>query len=167
MKPQDVNEIVLQSETGNELYEGLSSNFFVVQNGIVITAPPEAVNEEVILLDSFVTLPIQVLAGTIQELVIQSCKEKNIPLARKFPLISDLHLWEGCFITSTILSLVLRDFADRSLCVGTSRLLLPVHCVRVYETKQERKFDVDSCVILKQLQDSIKSLLKDNSTKIV
>lgn len=58
MKPQDVNEIVLQSETGNELYEGLSSNFFVVQNGIVITAPPEAVNEEVILLDSFVTLPI-------------------------------------------------------------------------------------------------------------
>lgn len=131
-KGSKVNEIVMQSEKNNSLYEGLSSNFFVIQNNSIVTAPEHAV-----------------LAGTIQQLVIQCCKSNNIPIIRDFPQVNELDQWEACFLTST------------------SRLLLPIDCIRVHESKKERNFDNQSSNLLKQLQDLLFQLLKQNSTRII
>lgn len=51
----DVNEVVMMDGDGH-LYEGLSSNFFVVENDTIVTAPPQ-----------------YVLSGTIASMVRKGC----------------------------------------------------------------------------------------------
>ncbi|CDH55854.1 5-phosphate dependent protein [Lichtheimia corymbifera JMRC:FSU:9682] len=99
-KGEDVNEVVLSDDSGN-LYEGMSSNFFIVKTRndgqpVVVCAPLE-----------------HILLGTVMKIVMKVCEKHQIPIEWTFPQASDArnNKWEGCFITST------------------SRLLLPIETV--------------------------------------
>lgn len=96
-KGKDINEVVLSDDSGN-LYEGMTSNFFVVKTRddgqpVVVCAPLE-----------------HILLGTVMKIVMKVCEKHQIPIEWTFPQALDArnHKWEGCFITST------------------SRLLLPI-----------------------------------------
>ncbi|ORY57361.1 D-aminoacid aminotransferase-like PLP-dependent enzyme [Neocallimastix californiae] len=80
---KNLNEIVMYDSDGN-LYEGLSSNFYIYYNDTIYIAPEDAV-----------------LEGTIGKMVFKGCKEMNIPVRREFPKIKDIKKWAGAFITST------------------------------------------------------------------
>jgi len=56
-----------------------------------------------------------VLRGTIQGVVEQICERERIPVVGEFPLLSQASVWEGAFLTST------------------SRLVLPIGCLRIPE----------------------------------
>jgi len=77
-----VNEVILSEQ--DQIYEGLSSNFFCVKEGVVWTAPEGSV-----------------LKGTVRGVVQELCQTEGIPLRQEFPLVSEARLWEGAFITST------------------------------------------------------------------
>ncbi|GAB5360084.1 hypothetical protein AAMO2058_000597000 [Amorphochlora amoebiformis] len=81
-KEAGVDEAILSD--GDNLYEGLTSNFFVVRKGVVETAP------------------YGVLEGVMRETVIQACKAENIPLKFRFPRISEADTWTECFVTNTV-----------------------------------------------------------------
>lgn len=69
-------------EDGN-LYEGLSSNFFVIQqDGSLQTAPIESV-----------------LVGTIMKRVLRDWKFSEIIF--EHPNVNEIGIWKGAFITST------------------------------------------------------------------
>ena len=94
LKGTDVDEIILRGDDG-ELLEGSQTNFYAVRDGALWTA------EE------------GVLAGTVRSLVLRVCAEQGVEVVLQPPNLSDLHLWDGCLISST------------------SRLLLPVDTVCV------------------------------------
>jgi len=73
-------------DSDGNLYEGLSSNFYIYYNDTIYIAPEDAV-----------------LEGTIGKMVFKGCKEMNIPVRREFPKIKDIKKWAGAFITSKIL----------------------------------------------------------------
>ena len=76
------NEVILCDHDGR-LYEGLSSNFFVIRgDGRLQTAPPS-----------------EVLMGTVMKRVIEIECEEGIVF--KHPLIEEIDEWQGAFITST------------------------------------------------------------------
>eukprot|EP00877_Chromochloris_zofingiensis_P005400 jgi/Chrzof1/14861/Cz09g18230.t1 len=81
-KPADVNEVVLSTPEGH-IMEGLTSNFFVLQGGSVVTADEG------------------VLSGTVRELVLEVCLEQGIPVVLQPPCIHDIDHWQGAFISST------------------------------------------------------------------
>jgi len=83
-KLPDEDEVILQSPSEGHLYEGLSSNFGVIMDGVLCTPPKGAV-----------------LEGATLELILSCCATNNIPVVRKFPNIEECHLWEGAFISST------------------------------------------------------------------
>lgn len=83
LKPNDVNEIVMQDPHSDKLYEGLSSNFYVVMNETVITAPEE-----------------HILTGSTQKLILEICQEEKISVKREFPKLDEIDMWEGAFISS-------------------------------------------------------------------
>jgi len=83
VKAKEANEVVMQDDEGL-LYEGLSSNFFTVENGVVHTAPDDVV-----------------LPGTIRKLIVKCCQENNIPIVFERPNIKNIDSWEGCFLSST------------------------------------------------------------------
>ena len=93
----DVHEVVLASEDGQAAIEGTQTNFFaVMRDGTVCTAGAG------------------VLEGTIRNIVLDICKEHDIPFRLEPPRMKDLvHGWGDAFLTST------------------SRLLLPVDEIRV------------------------------------
>lgn len=73
------------ADEGGRLYEGLSSNFAVLDRGNrLITAPTT-----------------DVLCGTIMEVVKLVARELGIEVVEDFPLLSELGSYEGCFLTST------------------------------------------------------------------
>lgn len=80
--PPGVEECIIAS--GNELYEGLSSNFYVVKDGTVYLAPEGTI-----------------LAGSIMKIVLDVCTELQIPLTRQCPSLEEVYNWQACFITST------------------------------------------------------------------
>jgi len=83
--PPGMEECLLAGGSGhNELYEGLSSNFFAVRKGTVYVAPDGTI-----------------LLGTVMRLVLDACKALDIPLKREVPLLEHVSEWDGCFITST------------------------------------------------------------------
>jgi hypothetical protein len=99
-KPADANEVVLHDATG-QLYEGLSSNFFVVvadpeHGDCIVTAPEDAV-----------------LTGTLQQVALRLAPQVGLRVARAFPRTDEVRMWKGAFLTST------------------SRLVLPIECVRM------------------------------------
>eukprot|EP00271_Cylindrocystis_brebissonii_P022479 TRINITY_DN8669_c0_g1_i4.p1 TRINITY_DN8669_c0_g1~~TRINITY_DN8669_c0_g1_i4.p1 ORF type:complete len:383 (+),score=30.78 TRINITY_DN8669_c0_g1_i4:33-1151(+) len=83
-KPSDVNEIVLMGDDGSVL-EGMSSNFFVVRGGAVMTAQEG------------------VLLGTVREVALQVCKKLpgGVEVVLEAPNVRDIGAWEGVFISST------------------------------------------------------------------
>lgn len=68
------------------IYEGTQTNFFIIYENIVITAPNYLV-----------------LEGTIRKIVLSVCEKNNIPLSLTLPNISKIEEWEGAFITSNFL----------------------------------------------------------------
>jgi len=87
LKSPDANDMVLQDDLGR-LYEGLQSNFFVVLNDRLVTAPEGSV-----------------LRGTVQSVVLQVAKENGIPVDLDFPRLVDAPLWSGAFLTGVLGSL--------------------------------------------------------------
>eukprot|EP01067_Filipodium_phascolosomae_P008059 Filipodium_phascolosomae@DN6775_c0_g1_i1.p1 len=84
MKSKDTEEIGLVSDAG-AVTEGLSSNFFVINNvGSLETASTEAV-----------------LPGTVRECVIKACERLGIPVKFSAPRVSEAGSWRSAFITST------------------------------------------------------------------
>ena len=75
----EVNEVVLTHN--DNCYEGLSSNFFIVMNGLVYTAPLDAV-----------------LPGTVQKLVAELFP---LQMRYQFPKLIDVNLWDAAMISST------------------------------------------------------------------
>lgn len=81
-KSPESNEVILSDEDGN-LYEGLSSNFFVIRSdGSLQTAPT-----------------CSVLVGTVMKRVLIDWKYSGIVF--EHPNIKDIDTWIGAFITST------------------------------------------------------------------
>eukprot|EP00455_Lapot_gusevi_P049928 TRINITY_DN7165_c0_g1_i1.p1 TRINITY_DN7165_c0_g1~~TRINITY_DN7165_c0_g1_i1.p1 ORF type:complete len:328 (-),score=62.69 TRINITY_DN7165_c0_g1_i1:161-1144(-) len=81
-KPKDVNEIILMDDEG-ELLEGMSSNFYVLKQGVLQTAEQH------------------ILKGTVRDLLLHMCAQQNIPVSLQAPCISDWATWDAAFISST------------------------------------------------------------------
>ena len=82
-KPPECEEVILLGDDHDSLLEGLSSNFFAVQNGTVQTASEG------------------VLEGTIKSIVLDVCHESGIQVDGSLPRLSEASTWDGAFITST------------------------------------------------------------------
>lgn len=80
-KADDVNEIVLENE--GMLYEGLSSNFFAMKDGVLYTAGEG------------------ILLGSVREAVLRKAEELDIPIVLEPPHIDDVEKWDAAFISST------------------------------------------------------------------
>lgn len=101
----DSNEALLVDDDTQDVYEGLSSNFFALDRArrTILMAPPGTV-----------------LQGTIQKVVEFVCKAQNIPIDYTFPNLKRIDEWEGAFISSTsrlvlpIEKLVLQDGAVKT-----------------------------------------------------
>ncbi|KAF8923830.1 hypothetical protein BGZ58_002472 [Dissophora ornata] len=83
---KDSNEALLVDNETQDVYEGLSSNFFAFdrKRQTLLTAPMGSV-----------------LQGTIQKVVMNICKAENISVAYEFPNLKNIDDWEGAFISST------------------------------------------------------------------
>mmetsp|Transcript_30970 Transcript_30970/g.38240 ORF Transcript_30970/g.38240 Transcript_30970/m.38240 type:complete len:131 (+) Transcript_30970:548-940(+) len=79
--PIDTNEMLLAD--GGKLFEGLSSNFYAVKNGKVITADEG------------------ILKGTVRRLILKVCQDQNIPVVLQPPEVQDIKKWDGAFLSST------------------------------------------------------------------
>jgi len=66
------------------LSEGLSSNFGVIKQGALYTAPRGSV-----------------LEGATLNTILSVCSSLGIPFFREFPKVSEWIEWEGAFISST------------------------------------------------------------------
>lgn len=78
-----LSELILK-DNEDKLYEGSKSNFYVIdQDGTVITA------EE------------GVLHGTIRKLILEVCREHQIPVRLEPPSLYDVATWQGAMISST------------------------------------------------------------------
>jgi len=83
--PSECEECLLAGgESQMELYEGLSSNFYVIQDGVLRIAPEGTI-----------------LLGTIMTLVLEACEKLHIPIIREVPTLEQIETWNGCFISST------------------------------------------------------------------
>ncbi|CAG8482945.1 6519_t:CDS:2 [Ambispora leptoticha] len=79
--------LLFDSQTQN-IYEGLSSNFFVVlpnpdeqQRSMLITAPLE-----------------HVLEGTTLKIIVKICERDKIDFRHEFPNIRDIQKWQGALV---------------------------------------------------------------------
>ncbi|KAG0286828.1 hypothetical protein BGZ96_009118 [Linnemannia gamsii] len=104
---KDSNEALLYEESTQDIYEGLSSNFFAFdrERRTVVTAPMDSV-----------------LQGTILKVVMNICNEENIPVEFKFPNLKQVHEWEGAFISSTT-----------RLVLPIEKLVMPDGSVKVFQ----------------------------------
>ncbi|KAF9930024.1 hypothetical protein FBU30_000937 [Linnemannia zychae] len=82
---KDSNEALLFDNLTQNIYEGLSSNFFVFDRDrrTILTAPLNSV-----------------LQGTILKVVLNVCNNENIPVEFKFPNLNHTDEWEGAFISN-------------------------------------------------------------------
>lgn len=76
--------LLVSGNNSDEIYEGLSSNFFVIRNGCLYVAPEGTI-----------------LLGTIMKHVLDACEKLNITVIREPPSLKYLDEWSSCFITST------------------------------------------------------------------
>ncbi|CAG8433643.1 1207_t:CDS:2, partial [Ambispora gerdemannii] len=98
--PPGYDEVLLFDSQTQNVYEGLSSNFFVVlpnpdeqQHSMLITAPLK-----------------YVLEGTIMKIVVKICERDNIDFRYEFPNIRDIGKWQGALV----LPIELLSFRDGS-----------------------------------------------------
>eukprot|EP01100_Stratorugosa_tubuloviscum_P007901 TRINITY_DN3271_c0_g1_i1.p1 TRINITY_DN3271_c0_g1~~TRINITY_DN3271_c0_g1_i1.p1 ORF type:complete len:287 (-),score=117.96 TRINITY_DN3271_c0_g1_i1:99-959(-) len=132
----NTNEVILKDLEGN-LYEGLASNFFVLfKNGTIATAPIDLV-----------------LAGTIQNIVVELCNQKQIPIKYELISLNSVSDWAGAFVTST------------------TRGLLPLKTIYLYysddskEPDQTYNFEIDP--ILNQLRQDVFIRFQTDSVQIL
>ena len=90
-KPVDFNEVVLSTEDG-ALYEGLSSNFFVLYGGVLYTAGEG------------------ILLGSVREAVLRCAEDMDIPIVLKAPSLDDFDAWDAAFVSSTSRMLLPIDY---------------------------------------------------------
>jgi len=85
MLAPDSNEALLINDETQDVYEGLSSNFFVLDSTrrTVMTAPIGTV-----------------LQGTLQKVILSVCEAQNIPVDYTFPNLKHIDDWEAAFISS-------------------------------------------------------------------
>ena len=82
-----LNECILMDPLSTEMYEGLSSNFFIVdKEGRIETADDEFV-----------------LVGTIMKLILEICERLEIPIIRSPPSLLSLSTAKAAFISSSFL----------------------------------------------------------------
>lgn len=79
--PKDVEEVILMDK--GSLLEGVSSNFYVVQEGALVTADQG------------------ILEGTVRNRIVTLCQKYEIPLKLQAPAAREWGQWKGAFITST------------------------------------------------------------------
>jgi len=135
----DVNEVVLQDDKGN-LYEGLSSNFFVLV---------ENTNEHGETIKSLLTAPHEtVLTGTIQQMVFKICQSLNVPVIHRLPNISEIRHWKSAFITST------------------SRGVLAIKTLRLPQEKDNSEVHLGVDELVEKLRELVFQDMKINATPI-
>ncbi|KAG9070095.1 hypothetical protein KI688_009426 [Linnemannia hyalina] len=125
---KDTNEGLLLDEASQNLYEGLSSNFYAFdrKSQSVVTAP----------LDS-------VLQGTILKVVLAVCEKQKIPVQFKFPNLRDIDHWEGAFITSTsrlvlpIETIILPDGSEKKFGESPAIELIRFHVLQECQRRVE------------------------------
>lgn len=100
IKTNQANEVILCEDDGT-VREGCSSNFYVIQQGKLITSRED------------------VIEGTILKKVLQVCHALEIPMEFKNPNLKDLDSWDEMFISSTSrLVLPVQYAVIASDCVG-------------------------------------------------
>jgi len=130
-KAKDVNEVVMLTEDGF-ITEGTQTNFFVLDNGgTIITASDD-----------------QILPGTIRNIVLDICKDKNIPLSLNTPNVKDISNWNAVFLTSS------------------SRLILPIQSLRFPEEDPPIEHSFSTPESVKHLQELLWKNLQKRSTKL-
>eukprot|EP00339_Tiarina_fusa_P010244 CAMPEP_0116999404 /NCGR_PEP_ID=MMETSP0472-20121206/2117_1 /TAXON_ID=693140 ORGANISM="Tiarina fusus, Strain LIS" /NCGR_SAMPLE_ID=MMETSP0472 /ASSEMBLY_ACC=CAM_ASM_000603 /LENGTH=243 /DNA_ID=CAMNT_0004698805 /DNA_START=220 /DNA_END=951 /DNA_ORIENTATION=- len=83
--PPNFEETLLAGgDNYNELYEGLSSNFFAVKEKSVFVAPEGTI-----------------LLGTMMRLVLEACDSLGFRVVREVPKVTEVSEWSGCFISGT------------------------------------------------------------------
>lgn len=92
---EGIEDIVL--EHGGALYEGLSSNFGIIKDGVLHTAPQGTV-----------------LFGTIQRLIIEACERRNIPIIYIAPSIDETMQCDGAYISSIYHNDINRRYLERT-----------------------------------------------------
>eukprot|EP00297_Palpitomonas_bilix_P012864 CAMPEP_0113873164 /NCGR_PEP_ID=MMETSP0780_2-20120614/3617_1 /TAXON_ID=652834 /ORGANISM="Palpitomonas bilix" /LENGTH=297 /DNA_ID=CAMNT_0000858777 /DNA_START=55 /DNA_END=948 /DNA_ORIENTATION=+ /assembly_acc=CAM_ASM_000599 len=81
-KREDVNEIILLGE-GGKLPEGSETNFYVLQDGKIVTASEG------------------ILFGSVRDTVLQAAQKLDIPVEFRTPTLDTISSWEGAMISST------------------------------------------------------------------
>mmetsp|Transcript_12386 Transcript_12386/g.14220 ORF Transcript_12386/g.14220 Transcript_12386/m.14220 type:complete len:305 (-) Transcript_12386:532-1446(-) len=131
----DTNELVLVSPNG-ELMEGLSSNFFAIQDGAVHTAGDG------------------ILKGTVRQVILDVCKENQVPIVFTPPNVATIMNWEAAFISST------------------SRLLLPLDEIHVLneddlQIKESKTFENSKDSLIRKLEELVQRNVLNHSSKII
>ncbi|XP_024515125.1 uncharacterized protein LOC9653006 isoform X1 [Selaginella moellendorffii] len=90
--PKSTAEVILSND-GRHLLEGLVTNFFVVLS---------TVGEGSRCVVQTAALGNGVLPGTVRQLVIEICSEKNIPVLEGSPSWDERYLWKEAFVTSSV-----------------------------------------------------------------
>ncbi|XP_024540602.1 uncharacterized protein LOC9635860 isoform X1 [Selaginella moellendorffii] len=90
--PKNTAEVILSND-GRHLLEGLVTNFFVVLS---------TVGEGSRSVVQTAALGNGVLPGTVRQLVIEICSEKNIPVLEGSPSWDERYLWKEAFVTSSV-----------------------------------------------------------------
>jgi branched-subunit amino acid aminotransferase/4-amino-4-deoxychorismate lyase len=82
-KGADIEEILLCDNAGR-IYEGLSSNFFAIEDGVLYTAPDNVV-----------------LCGTMRHAVIDLARQHSIDVRFEYPCVATIARWDAAFVCST------------------------------------------------------------------
>ncbi|KAL3691784.1 hypothetical protein R1sor_005435 [Riccia sorocarpa] len=109
VKPSGTNEIIL-SANGNDLLEGLVTNFFVVKlrdakNHGQAVRQFESGHNELSLSDyEVLTAPLSdgVLNGVVRNVIIEVCREAGIAIREVSPCWSSHHTWKEAFVTNAL-----------------------------------------------------------------
>ncbi|KAG0347887.1 hypothetical protein BGZ54_004778 [Gamsiella multidivaricata] len=130
---RDSNEAILLDDETQDLYEGLSSNFYAFdrQRQTVLTAPPGTV-----------------LLGTIQKVVQKVCQAQSIPIDYTFPNLKHIDDWEGAFISST-----------SRLVLPIQRLVLPDGSIK--EFRKSPAIELIRDEVLKECQKRVENVLSE------
>ncbi|KAG0005853.1 hypothetical protein BGZ80_011465 [Entomortierella chlamydospora] len=131
---KDTNEALLLDNETQDLYEGLSSNFFALDRNrqTVMTAPLGSV-----------------LLGTIQKVVLNVCSAEKIPVDYTFPNLKHIDDWEGAFITST-----------SRLVLPIEKIVLPDGTVKVFE--ESPTIELIRRGVLKECRTRVEYLITEN-----
>ncbi|OMH86161.1 hypothetical protein AX774_g275 [Zancudomyces culisetae] len=135
-----INEVVLVDPYKLGCYEGISSNFFVTQ----FSSGKETEYSSYRL----VTAPLDVvLKGTIMDLLLKICQKYGIAVDYRLPLLSELQTgaWSGAFVTST------------------SRLVLPIYSVKIFDRHEPYYLESGACPLVKFLALRVKESLEQES----